>query len=319
MRAVGFGVDVERQVEILEALVAVTSMPHAYADAVEIVLDTLVGAVAAPLIGLGMREPGAFTLHIRTRGDVDPEWVEETRQQIQRRHDPDHGEWIDPTRNAVFPAAGRGLSGTLIVAAPEPIDLTEVEEQALDRIARQAILVLGHLRLLEQLEGWEALDSLTGVASERRLHETLEYEIARHQHAGRPLALLFLDIEGLAALNRTYGRSYGNHVLRRIAETVREAVRPIDIVARSGLDEFAVILPESDEETAEEMAEQLQARLAGVQFAGGTVAVTVASLCRRPGESLTVEAMLRRGEQLLYETKAHQRSWRTLAARQPAW
>jgi diguanylate cyclase (GGDEF)-like protein len=177
----------------------------------------------------------------------------------------------------------------------------------MQRLACHAVLVLDHAMLEQELEDLKPTDGLTGVANGRRLLEVLEYEIQRHRHSGRPLTVMLLDVEGLSGINRSYGRSYGNHILRKLAVLVEESVRPIDVVARCGLDEFAVVLPETDEEEALDLAERLQERVLTVEFAGGAVGLSIGIGHASPTESLTAEALMRRGEHALQEAKRQDR------------
>jgi diguanylate cyclase (GGDEF)-like protein len=134
----------------------------------------------------------------------------------------------------------------------------------------------------------------------------------RHRYSGTWLALLMVDVEGLDSINRSYGRRYGNHILQKLAGLLQASVRPIDIVARAGLDEFAVVLPEMTEEEGQQLAEELHRRFQALEFAGGAVGLTACATHVRPDETLTAEAFLRRGEGALHEAKRYERGWSTL-------
>jgi diguanylate cyclase (GGDEF)-like protein len=205
-----------------------------------------------------------------------------------------------------------GRQGRLTLASPLPISVQPDEGRMMTRIARQTLLVLDHVLLLDRLEREEAVDGLTGVASQRRLLELLEYELQRHRYFERRLTLLLLDVEGLDRINRQYGYLYGNHLLQRISGLVREVVRPVDVVSRYGQDEFAVILPETDQEAGQELAERLRTHFLQVEFAGGAIGVSVGLACARPDERLTAESFLRRSEQALYAAKRTEREWQAL-------
>ncbi len=86
----------------------------------------------------------------------------------------------------------------------------------------------------------------------------------------------------------------------------------LDVVARHGHDEFAVVLPEMTEEDGRRLVEQLHERFGAMEFAGGEVRLTAGTAHVKPDETLTAEAFLRRGEQALHEAKRYERGWSTM-------
>jgi diguanylate cyclase (GGDEF)-like protein len=171
------------------------------------------------------------------------------------------------------------------------------------RLAAQVLLVLDHALLLAQIQEGDPTDRLTGVASHRRLLDMLDYELRRHRYSRRWLALMLLDVEGLEGINRSYGRRYGNHILTQLAKLVEDAVRPIDLVARGGEHDFAVMLPETDAEEGRRLSDALLERFLAVQFAGGAVGLSVGVAHARPDESLSPDGLLQRAEVALQESK----------------
>jgi diguanylate cyclase len=93
---------------------------------------------------------------------------------------------------------------------------------------------------------WALTDPLTGVANRRGLGERIEYEVARHDRAGKKFAVVMIDLDGFKAVNDRFGHHAGDELLRDVAGSIREAVRDQDTVARLGGDEFCVLAPETD-------------------------------------------------------------------------
>jgi diguanylate cyclase (GGDEF)-like protein len=218
-----------------------------------------------------------------------------------------------PAWLVTVPAQSRsGRAAILTVASPESFTLSPEEEQILVRLSRQALLVLDHALLTQQVEGLEVTDALTGVATHRRLLDVLEYEIERHRYTGSTLTLMVVDVEGLAGINRSYGNQYGDHLLTKLAGLIGDVVRPVDVVARCGLDEFAVVLPETREEEGRELADELRERVRSVTFAGDAVQISIGTTHARPSEALTAETLLRRAEQALQDAKRQERDWNAL-------
>ena len=101
-------------------------------------------------------------------------------------------------------------------------------------------------------------DALTGLANRRQRDERLAYELARHRRTGRPLALLFLDLDRFKEVNDTHGHPAGDRLLCDVGRVLSGAVRTGDTVARPGGDEFCVIAPETGTADAQRLAERIE-------------------------------------------------------------
>lgn len=93
-------------------------------------------------------------------------------------------------------------------------------------------------------------DALTGVANSGKFAELAEAEMTRTARYQRPLTLAYLDVDNLRAVNEKQGHSTGDKLLHAVAQTIRETLRKTDLVTRIGGDEFAILLPETDQEAA---------------------------------------------------------------------
>ncbi len=146
-----------------------------------------------------------------------------------------------------------------------------IPEAELTPKVRQAIMTLmGEVdRLRQELERTQARvaylekladqDSLTPIANRRAFVRELTRFLAFAERYGTPSSLIYLDVNGLKAINDTHGHSAGDAALLRVANTLIANVRRSDVVARMGGDEFAVLLSHADEPTATEKARAIVA------------------------------------------------------------
>jgi diguanylate cyclase (GGDEF)-like protein len=312
--------------EVLSEMASLTTTGHPYDDVVHGLLDLIEHVVSSPFLGVSIREMEQVAHYVRTDRDTDRAWGEGVADGVAEMLDPilqsgshaqvgtqRHNISAPPAWITSFTAGSRsGRLGSLVIAAQTPLVLAPAEEQLMLRLVQQALLVLDHALLLEKIEQLEVEDQLTGVINQHRLLEILEYEMRRHRFTGKWLALSMIDVEGLDSINRSYGRRYGNHILQKLAAMLQSSVRPIDVVARHGHDEFAIVLPEMTEEDGRRLVEELHERFGAMEFAGGEVRLTAGTAHVKPDETLTAEAFLRRGEQALHEAKRYERGWSTM-------
>jgi diguanylate cyclase (GGDEF)-like protein len=141
--------------------------------------------------------------------------------------------------------------------------LALVETVCLVVIAVGIVLLARRLRAShDALWALARRDELTGVGNYRSLHERLAEEIARHRRHSREFALILLDLDGFKAVNERLGHLEGDRLLAEIGAALSDEVRAEDSVFRQGGDEFAVIVPETSGEEAEEVARRLRDRVA---------------------------------------------------------
>lgn len=115
------------------------------------------------------------------------------------------------------------------------------------------------INLQKELEALSFKDGLTGIANRRQLDACLELEWTSARRSEQPLSLILLDIDFFKQFNDLYGHIAGDKCLRSVAQTLALAIaRPRDIAARFGGEEFVILLPETDEIGAQEVAERCQ-------------------------------------------------------------
>jgi len=121
-------------------------------------------------------------------------------------------------------------------------------------------------RAEEAMRVMASLDPLTCLRNRRAMAERLEQEAARAQRHGKTFSLLMLDLDHFKEVNDTYGHAVGDEVLKETARRLKDQVRKEDVVSRWGGEEFLILLPDTEEEGALNLAEKLRTRICEEKF-----------------------------------------------------
>jgi len=150
-------------------------------------------------------------------------------------------------------------------------------------------------------------DGLTGLYNHHTFYTLLADELARAQRFKRPVALLMLDIDRFKRVNDTHGHQAGDAILKGLSELLNRQARAIDRVCRYGGEEIAVILPETDPDTAANIAERLRASVEAQPFdvnAGAPVRITVSiGVASWPLRGDGADALVAAADAALYAAK----------------
>jgi diguanylate cyclase (GGDEF)-like protein len=196
---------------------------------------------------------------------------------------------LDPAPSASVPALGSSLALTLRSMLEPPA------------------IALDNALALQRAEALSVTDDLTRLYNSRYLNLVLRREAKRASRSGRPLSLLFLDLDGFKAVNDTHGHLAGSKALVEAAAIVRGSARETDVAARFGGDEFSVVLPDTGREGAVSVAERIRDRVNAHQFLASeglsvhlTASIGVATL---PDVAASAEELLRAADVAMYRVK----------------
>lgn len=204
--------------------------------------------------------------------------------------------------------------GVLTVTSSRPRAFGRDDTRLLGMLAAQVALDLENARL----EALASRDPLTGIANRRRFDELLDRMLADARRTRTPLAVALLDLDHFKTVNDVYGHPEGDRVLRMAVERWQGAVRAVDLLARLGGEEFAVVIPTAEADRAREVADRLRLRLVQKPFPVRrgtvqlpvTVSVGVAVSAKGAG---TPASLLARADAALYRAKREGRNRVVLA------
>ena len=185
---------------------------------------------------------------------------------------------------------------------------TPVDIDLLTMLGIPIALAIENEQLFEEAVSHAYLDSLTHLYNHASFRNMLEREFDRAERYGRPVALVFLDIDEFKPYNDRYGHEAGNRALCTIARIICSQSRDSDVVSRYGGDQFAAILPETDAKSARRFAEKVRESVDAHYFPGEagdvsehlTVSVGVAAY---PEDAEKHVALIDMAEGALYESK----------------
>jgi diguanylate cyclase (GGDEF)-like protein len=160
---------------------------------------------------------------------------------------------------------------------------------------------------LQRAEAMSVTDDLTGLYNSRFLKEALHREAKRAMRYGRPVTVLFVDLDGFKAVNDTHGHLAGSRTLVEVGAIIRASARESDIVARYGGDEFVVVLPDTGSDGGLVVARRIRDRIAAEAFLASagigcrlTASVGVAAL---PEMGRSAEELLDSADRAMYHVK----------------
>jgi diguanylate cyclase (GGDEF)-like protein len=205
-----------------------------------------------------------------------------------------------------IPLATEGAGEAVLYLTPEGPDFSDDARELAHWLGTQASIALENARLHRLVERRASTDGLTELANRRHFEEALAAEITRAERFGGTLALVLADLDDFKQVNDRHGHQAGDDVLRTFARILRETVREIDLPARFGGEEFALLLPQTDAEGAEQLAERLRQALAGrpmTTHSGALIAVTASFGVAAYPDSATPAALFAAADDALYRAK----------------
>ena len=194
------------------------------------------------------------------------------------------------------------------------------EAALLSALAVPAAAALANSVRIAEAERLSLTDDLTKLHNARFLRQFLTAELKRARRYGSTVAAVFFDLDDFKEINDRYGHLAGSHVLMEMATVILTGVRDTDIAARYGGDEFVVILPETNAESAACVAERMREKIAQHTFTGGrnlrlklTASFGVASF---PQHSQSPQQLIADADAAMYEAKAARKNCIRLAPEQ---
>jgi diguanylate cyclase (GGDEF)-like protein len=172
-----------------------------------------------------------------------------------------------------------------------------------ERVRSDNEYIASSLGVLRQAERNAHTDALTGLGNRHWMSTMFEREVTRTLHANKALCLMMIDVDNFKSFNDQYGHIAGDSVLVAVAEALREYLRPTDLIARFGGDEFAVLLPDLQLKQARQTAERIRQQIAGLSPPSLATAVTVSIGLAGRTDQDDVATLVQRADAAMYDAK----------------
>jgi len=203
---------------------------------------------------------------------------------------------------------GPRVVGVMTVSHNRSSAFSQANLHTLQLLGDQAAIAIENARLHDLLNRQAYTDSLTGLPNRRALDERLENETLRASRYQHPFTLGMLDLNGFKHINDTYGHLAGDDALRQVVGSLRSSLRDTDFLARYGGDEFAIMMPETEIETAKAIMDRLARAVADncVNLPGAEqqkITISI-GLAMYPVHAISAQALLLAADQALYKSKA---------------
>ena len=222
-----------------------------------------------------------------------------------------------------FPLSCRGKRlGALVGLDPRPSTreprLSPLLVRGIHLLLEPVAAAIDNALRLKRTEALSVTDDLTQLFNSRYLNLVLRRESKLALRRGRPLSVLFLDLDGFKSVNDTHGHLAGSRALVEAAIVIGGSARETDVASRFGGDEFAVVLPDTDSEGAFAVGERIREKIAEHRFLSAdgynvrlTASVGVATL---PDVGASAEDVIRAADAAMYRVKDHGKNGIEIAA-----
>ena len=269
-----------------------------------------------------LSEQGRILEMIATRAPL-PEVLDRLVQLAESQLDGQHVAIVLPD-GATLPAPGcqvcwsapivshnEAVLGSVVVQGAVPRLPTAHERHGVEAVARLAGIAIERQRSEQRIRHMAHHDELTGLPNRALLNDRLAQALGQAGRTGRPLALLFLDLDGFKYINDSLGHQVGDRLLRTVAARLQGIVRSGDTVARLGGDEFVVMLVDLEQagDAAAVAHTIVQAVSRPLRADERTLHVTASlGVATFPADGDSAELLLKHADAAMYRAKAHGRN-----------
>ncbi|MBN2271435.1 MAG: sensor domain-containing diguanylate cyclase [Sedimentisphaerales bacterium] len=210
------------------------------------------------IVSLSQNPPSPMVMAVRSKelmlvGDIDTH-----NKPVIRKSQRAFAEKYETKNCAIAPLICQSrVVGVLNLADKSNADFGEADIALIELLSQLIGASIGNVKLFEKMQRQASTDGLTGLVNHKTFYEILEKELWRSRRYGGRISLIMVDVDNLKRVNDTHGHRAGDRVITEVSRRIKGCIRQIDVAARYGGDEFAVILPNTMLSDAQVVAERV--------------------------------------------------------------